>query len=144
MMSDQNRKRLLKIRKKLSQHRPKFEAFESWRYIKVKPRWRRPRGIDNKMRTNEKGWPKSANIGWGGPASVRGLHPSGKEEILIHNSTDLTKINLNTQVARIGSTVGKKKRKIILDEAGKLGVKILNPGEKPKPSDFEKLEEEKQ
>ncbi len=33
---------------------------------------------------------------------------------------------------------------MILEEAEKLGVKILNTGAKPKPSDFEKLEEEKQ
>jgi large subunit ribosomal protein L32e len=121
-----------------------FHAFESWRFVKIKPRWRKPRGIDNKMRTNEKGWPKVANIGWGGPAAVRGLHPSGKEEVLISTVKDLKTINIDTQVARITRTVGGKKRSMILEEAEKLGVKILNTRTKPKPSDFEKLEEEKQ
>jgi large subunit ribosomal protein L32e len=142
-MSDTEKRRLLKVRKKLNQNRPKFNAFESWRFVKVKLRWRRPRGIDNKMRTNEKGWPKVANIGWGGPATVRGLHPTGKEEVLINNVNDLKTINNDTQVARISRTVGGKKRTQILEEAEKLGVKILNAGTKPKPSDFEKLEEEK-
>jgi large subunit ribosomal protein L32e len=142
-MSDTEKRRLLKVRKKLNQNRPKFNAFESWRFVKIKPRWRKPRGIDNKMRTNEKGWPKVANIGWGGPAAVRGLHPTGKEEVLISNVNDLKTINNDTQVARISRTVGGKKRTQILEEAEKLGVKILNAGAKPKPSDFEKLEEEK-
>lgn len=143
-MSDTAKRRLLKVRKRLNQSRPKFHAFESWRYIKVKPRWRKPRGIDNKMRTNERGWPKVANIGWGGPAAVRGLHPSGKEEILIATVNDLKAVKPETQVARIGRTVGGKKRTLILEEAEKLGVKVLNTRAKPKPSDFEKLEEEKQ
>ena len=98
-MSDTEKRRLLKVRKKLNQSRPKFHAFESWRFVKIKPRWRKPRGIDNKMRTNEKGWPKVANIGWGGPSAVRGLHPSGKEEVLIQNANDLTAVDKENQVA---------------------------------------------
>ena len=141
-MSDTEKRRLLRVRRKLSEARPKFYAFESWRFIKIKPRWRKPRGIDNKMRTNEKGWPKVANIGWGGPSAVRGLHPSGKEEVLIQNANELKTVDKENQVARIGRTVGKRKRTQILDEAEKLGVKILNAGITKKPSDFEKLEEE--
>ncbi len=141
-MSDTEKRRLLKVRKKLNQSRPKFNAFESWRFVKIKPRWRKPRGIDNKMRTNEKGWPRVANIGWGGPAAVRGLHPTGKEEVLISNVNELKSVDKETQVARVSRTVGGKKRAQILEEAEKLGVKILNTRAKPKPSDFEKLEEE--
>jgi large subunit ribosomal protein L32e len=134
-MSDTEKRRLLKVRRKLNQGRPKFRAFESWRFIKIKPRWRKPRGIDNKMRTNERGWPLVANIGWG--------DPSGKEEVLVCNVDDLKKVNVETQVARISGTVGGKKRALILAEAEKSGVKVLNTRSKPKPSDFEKLEEEK-
>jgi large subunit ribosomal protein L32e len=141
-MSDTEKRRLLKVRRRLNQSRPKFLAFESWRFVKIKLRWRKPRGIDNKMRTNERGWPKVANIGWGGPAAVRGLHPTGKEEVLISNINDLKTINVETQVARIRRTVGGKKRTLILEEAEKLGIKILNTRAKPKPSDFEKLKEE--
>jgi large subunit ribosomal protein L32e len=74
---------------------------------------------------------------------VRGLHPTGKEEVLIQNANDLKTVDKENQVARIGGTVGGRKRAQILDEAEKLGVKILNKGAKAKPSDFEELEEEK-
>ncbi len=141
-MSDTEKRRLLKVRKKLNKGRPKFNAFESWRFLKIKPRWRKPRGIDNKMRTNEKGWPRVVNVGWGGPAAVRGLHPTGKEEVLVNNVAELKAVDKETQVVRVSGTVGGKKRALILEEAEKLGVKILNTRAKPKPSDFEKLEEE--
>ncbi len=58
------------------------------------------------------------------------------------NVNDLKTVDKENQVARIGSNVGGRKRVQILEEAEKLGVKILNAGAKAKPSDFEKLEEE--
>ena len=62
----------LKIRTK----KPGFERQESWRYKRLKPNWRRPKGIDNKMRRKIKGWPATVNVGYRGPKVVRGLHPS--------------------------------------------------------------------
>lgn len=141
-MSDTEKRRLLRLRKRLSQKRPLFRAFESWRYKKIAERWRRPRGIDNKMRNNEKGWPRVANVGWGGPAAVRGLHPSGKEEQMVYNVADLEQVNPETHVARIGGSVGGKKKAAILEEAGKRGIRVLNSGVVEKKSDFEKLEDD--
>jgi large subunit ribosomal protein L32e len=143
MMSDTEKRRLLRVRKRRSQSRPYFKSNESWRLKRISDRWRKPKGIDNKMRTNESGWPRVVNVGWGGPAAVRGLHPSGKKEVMVYNVADLATVNPETCVARIGRTVGKKKRIVIVEEAGKLGVRILNSGLKPEPSKIEELEEEK-
>jgi large subunit ribosomal protein L32e len=140
-MNDTEKARLLRVRKRIDKKRPDFLAFESWRYKRIRPRWRKPTGIDNKMRTNEKGWPKSANVGWGGPLAVRGLHPSGKEEVTVHNVADLSKVNSETQVARISGKVGKRKRDLILEEADKRGIKVLNRGSEKISSDFDKLED---
>jgi large subunit ribosomal protein L32e len=127
-MSDAEKKRLMKTRKKINQKRPHFTQFESWRFVRIKDHWKRPKGIDNHMRQQKRGWPKVVKVGYGGPKSVRNLHPSGLEEVMVYTISDLALIDPETQVARLGGSVGKKKRISILEEANNQGVKVLNPG----------------
>ena len=127
-MSDKEKRRLMKLKKQMSRKRPHFRQFEEWRYVRINDHWRRPKGIDNKMRQKRKGWPKTVNVGYGSPKAVRHLHPSGFEEVAVYNVGDLTIVDPETQVVRIGGTVGSKKRKDILREARELGIKILNQG----------------
>jgi hypothetical protein len=51
------------------------------------------------------------------------------EEVAVFNVGDLTIVDPETQVARIGGTVGRRKRRFILKEALELGIRILNPGD---------------
>ncbi|MCD6479790.1 50S ribosomal protein L32e [Candidatus Bathyarchaeota archaeon] len=122
------RRRLLRLRRRIASKRPRFRRQESWRYVRIKESWRRPRGIDSKMRLKKKGWPPSPSVGYRGPKAVRGLHPSGYEEVLVYNVGDLATIDPETQAIRIAGTVGARKRAIILAEAEKRGIKVLNPG----------------
>jgi large subunit ribosomal protein L32e len=116
----------LKARKRAKKKKPAFVRSESWRYMKLKENWRRPRGLDNKMRRKIKGWPPSVSVGYKGPKAARGLHPSGYKEVLVHNAKELSNIDPKTEAARIAHTVGKRKRVQILAEAKKLKVFILN------------------
>jgi len=110
--------------------RPKFVREESWRYKRVKQSWRSPRGKTSRVRRSKKGWPPVVKIGYSKPASLRGLHPSGMREIMIYRPQDLEKINPKVQVARIAHAVGENKRLLILDEAEKRNIRVLNPGPK--------------
>jgi len=120
-------KELLKLREEIASRRPEFVRQESWRYKRVKPSWRKPKGIDSKMRLRVKGWPKIVKVGYRGPAAVRGLHPSGYRDVLVYNVSDLERLNPETDAARIAHTVGAKKRMEILAKAKELGIKVLNP-----------------
>jgi large subunit ribosomal protein L32e len=128
-MSDGEKRRLMRLKKKMSQKRPHFRQFEEWRLVRIKDHWRKPKGIDNKMRQKRKGWPRTVNVGFRSPKAVRHLHPSGKEEVAVFNVGDLTIVDPVSQVARIGGSVGRRKRKGILKEAIARGIRILNPGD---------------
>ena len=141
-MEQAEKKRLLKIRSRINKKRPHFKRFESWRFVRIKDQWRKPRGIDNKMRTELQGWPKSVKIGYRGPAAVRGLHSSGMEEVMVWNTKDLEKVDPETHVARIGGTVGGRKKETMLEKAKELKIRILNPGVTEPEDDFEDLDDE--
>ena len=107
--------------------KPKFINPGAKMVKRVKPSWRRPKGRQSKVRLKLKGKPKMPSIGYGAPSELRGKHPSGYEEVLVKNVKDLEKVTPETQAIRIASAVGKKKRKLIIEEARKRKIKVLNP-----------------
>jgi len=116
----------LKVRARAKNKKPAFVRAESWKYDRFSISWRRPRGLDNKIRRKIKGWPPGASVGYKGPKIARGLHPSGYREVLVYNVKDTSIVDPNTQAVRIAHTVGKRKRALIIAEAKKLNLKILN------------------
>ena len=120
-------KELVAKRKLVSDTRPKFIRQESWRYARIHPEWRKPNGIDNKVRRQDKGWPALVKVGYRGPVESRGLHPSGHYEVMVYNAHDLAPLVPGRDVARIGGTVGARKRAAILVRANELGIRVVNP-----------------
>jgi len=141
MSQESTREQALKSRARLKSKKPSFRRQESWRYKRVSQVWRRPDGIDSKMRRKAKGWPASVEIGYRGPRKARYLHPSGYEEVLVRNADDVAKVNPNTQAVRIAHTVGMKKRAEISVRAGERHIHILNPLPEEKPAEAEEGEE---
>jgi large subunit ribosomal protein L32e len=133
----------LRLRARVKKKKPKFVRPESWRYVRLKESWRNPRGLDSKVRLFIKGWPPAAGAGFGGPRATRGLHPSGYEEVLVHNVEQLREIAPKSQAARIAHTVSKRKRAGILAEARKKKIVVLNLREVRQAAE-EKLGEEKE
>jgi len=124
-LSKELKERLL-IRKQIKKRTPDFIREEWFRYKRIPRNWRRPDGITSKMRINLKYRPNKVRVGYRGPKETRGLHPSGFEEVAVYNVRDIENVNPKTQAARIGSTVGTKKRIEIEKKAEELDVRVLN------------------
>ncbi len=125
---DAETKRLLDIRKKQKSKKPQFRQTDSHKKKKLADYWRRPDGIHNKTRYALHGKTPLVEAGYGSPALVRGLHPSGFEEVVVNNIKELEALNSEKQAARIAHTVGSKKRSLIETRAREMGLKVLNPG----------------
>lgn len=123
---DSETKTQLKVRERKKRKRPKFRRQEWFRYKKLGDSWRKPRGLHSKTRKGLKYRPKMASVGHRSPKKVRGLHPSGFVEMLVYNSRDLETLDPKTQAARIGHSVGTKKRMEIEARADEIGIRILN------------------
>ena len=119
-------KEKLQIRRQIKKRTPTFLREEWFRYKRIPKNWRRPDGITSKMRINLKYRPSKVRVGFRGPKEVRGLHPSGFEEVMIYNVADLKNIDPEKQAARIGGTVGTKKRLEIAKKAEELEIRVLN------------------
>jgi large subunit ribosomal protein L32e len=116
----------LQVRARAKAKKPKFVRAESWRYDRFSLSWRKPRGLDNKIRRKIKGWPPGPGMGYKGPKIARFLHPSGYREVIVNNVEDLSTIDPNTQAARIAHRVGNRKRAEIIAKAKELNIKMLN------------------
>ncbi len=106
---------------------PKFVRWSSASVKRVHPPWRKPHGINSKVRAKFAGKLPMPNIGYGADKETRFLHPSGFREVMIDNADNLKNIDVQKEAARISSSVGKRKRTDILKKAEEMKIKVLNP-----------------
>ena len=81
----------------------RFKRQEYARYKKLGIKWRRPRG-----------------------KTSRDLHPSGYNDVLVHNMQELEDLDPACDAARISASIGKRKKALMLEKASELGIKVLN------------------
>jgi large subunit ribosomal protein L32e len=113
--------------------KPKFERYE-WRKKKALSKsWRKPRGHDNKVREHIAAKGPRVQVGYRRRKEERGLHPSGRREMLVFNPDDLAQVGAAVEeiAVRIGSSVGRRKREAIEEQAATLGITVLNPMQHP-------------
>merc|ERR1712150_120438 len=67
----------------------KFIRHQSDRYGKVKSNWRKPKGIDNRVRRRFKGQYKMPNIGYGTANRCKHLTPEGFKRFVVRNVREL-------------------------------------------------------
>jgi large subunit ribosomal protein L32e len=106
---------------------PQFNRQDYHKKKRVPTSWRKPRGQLSKQRRGIKGKGDTVQAGFRSPVAVRGLHPSGFEEVRVHNVDDVADVDGDYQAVRIASKVGGRKRERIEDECEDREIRVLNP-----------------
>jgi large subunit ribosomal protein L32e len=107
--------------------KPQFNRQDYHKKKRTPTSWRKPRGQLSKQRRGIKGKGDTVQAGFRSPTSVRGKHPSGFEEVRVHNVDDLEGVDGDVEAVRIASTVGGRKRERIEEQAEEDGIRVLNP-----------------
>jgi large subunit ribosomal protein L32e len=107
--------------------KPQFNRQDYHKKKRIPTSWRRPRGGLSKQRRGVKGKGDTVEAGFRTPKAVRGRHPSGFEEVRVHNVDDLEGVDGDSEAVRIASSVGGRKRERIEEAAEDRGVRVLNP-----------------
>ncbi|KAL6037671.1 hypothetical protein STEG23_023580 [Scotinomys teguina] len=106
----------------------KFIWHQSDRYVKIKRNWRKPRGIDNRVRRRFKGQILMPNIGYGSNKKTK-PEAKGFRKFLVHNVKELEVLLMcnKSYCAEIAHNVSSKNRKAIVERAAQLAVRVTNP-----------------
>jgi len=106
-----------------------FKRHQSDRYKSVKEAWRKPKGIDNRVRRRFKGQLPMPMIGYGSNKKTRHLLPNGLKKFLVNNIRELELLLMHNKsyAAEIAHSVSSRNRVVILERAKALGLKVTNP-----------------
>ncbi len=118
-------KMTLEQRNALKRKKPTFTRSDSHKKKRLKGKWRRPRGIQSKVRLKKKGYVRSVEIGWGSPKDAKHLTRDGFQEVMVYNISDLEGIT-DKQGIVIASSVGARKKIEILKIAIEKKFKVIN------------------
>lgn len=106
----------------------KFKRHQSDRYKSVKESWRKPKGIDNRVRRRFAGQLPMPKIGYGSNNKTRFLLPSGFKKFTISNPKELELLMMHNRVfaAEVAHNVSARKRIEIVNRARQLNIKLTN------------------
>jgi len=117
---------LLKLKKKIKAKKPNFFRQDAHKKAEIGKKWRRPRGLQSKMRLKLKGYRKSPSKGYKSPALVRGTNLTGLLPVMVYSKRDLEKIDIKKEAGIIAKTIGLRKKIELVNYAKEKGIKILN------------------
>ncbi|KAB5558555.1 60S ribosomal protein L32 [Coniochaeta sp. 2T2.1] len=106
-----------------------FMRHQSDRFMRVDATWRKPKGIDNRVRRRFKSNLVMPSIGYGSNKKTKHMMPSGHKAFLVSNVRDVELLLMHnkTYAAEIAHNVSSRKRIDIIARAKQLSVKVTNP-----------------
>jgi len=114
---------------KIKKRNKKFLRHHADRFERLGKKWRKPRGIDNRMRRRYQGSAPMPVIGFGTNKKHKFLRPNGFYTFAVHNVEELELLLMHNKsyAAEIAGNVSVRKRKEILDRAAQLDIYVTNP-----------------
>merc|ERR1712088_87850 len=106
----------------------RFIRHQSDRYKKLSRNWRKPKGIDNRVRRRFKGMYIMPNIGFGSAKTTKHMLPTGFRKVLVHNVKELEVLMMQNKkfCAEIAHGVSAKNRKVLVERAQQLCIRVTN------------------
>nr|WCZ58424.1 60S ribosomal protein L32 [Paratrimastix eleionoma] len=106
----------------------KFCRHQSERIKRLGDAWRKPHGIDSRVRRQYKGAKRMVSIGYGTDAEHRFQAPNGKHLFHISNLRDVELMTMHTQdyMGEIAACIGARLRKDIVKRANELNLRLTN------------------
>ena len=106
----------------------RFFRHQSDRFMCVDPSWRKPKGIDSRVRRRFRGTISMPKIGYRTNKKTRYMMPSGHKAFLVNNVKDVELLLMHNRsyAAEIAHGVSSRKRVDIIARAKQLGVKVTN------------------
>lgn len=120
-----NKENLLKLRSEKKKHKPKFVR-RNYIKLKLKDKWRKPRGLHNKLRLKRKGHIKNPSTGYRSPKLVRYLDRNGLSPVIVSNINEISKLDSTKNSLIFNSTSGIRSRLKMLDKAQEMKFTVLN------------------
>merc|ERR1711924_547388 len=122
MAAPADKKKIVKKRMK------KFPRFQADRFKRMAQSWRKPRGIDGRVRRKFKGSTLLPNIGYGSNKETRFRLKNGFYKFLVQSPADLEMLLMHNEkyAVEIAHNVGAKKRKEIVERADQLRLTVTN------------------
>lgn len=122
MASPADKRKIIKKRLK------KFPRFQADRFKRMNQAWRKPRGIDGRVRRKFKGSTLMPSIGYGSDKKTRFRLKNGFYKFLVQGPADLEMLMMHNEkyAIEIAHNVGAKKRKEIVERADQLRLTVTN------------------
>merc|ERR1712118_189461 len=117
------------IKPKMVKKRMKtFPRFQADRFKRMNQAWRKPRGIDCRVRRKFKGSTLLPSIGYGSNKQTKFRLKNGFYKFLVQSPADLEMLLMHNEeyAVEIAHNVGAKKRKEIVERADQLRLFVTN------------------
>ena len=105
--------------------KPNFVRQDAHKKSKLGTKWRKPRGLQSKLRLSFRGHGVDPNPGYGAPRATKG-QIKGLEPVTVANVAGLEGLDKAKQGVIVSRTVGNRSRAAIMKKALELGLTVLN------------------